>query len=41
MIIPMMQIPIKSASSFGFTALRSIIIDGRLRVVTAIMNEIS
>ena len=34
-----MQIPTNIPSSFGFTALRSIIIDGRESVVTAIIND--
>ena len=36
--MPTMQITINNASSFGLTALRSIIIDGRLNVVTAIIK---
>lgn len=38
-MIPIVQIPINSASSFGFTALRSIIKDGKLSVVTAIIKD--
>ena len=34
MIMPMVQIPMNSASSFGFTALRSIIKDGNTGKVT-------
>ncbi len=34
----MVQIPINKASSFGLIALRSIIMDGRLSVVTAIIK---
>ena len=38
MMIPMVQIAINMPSSFGLTAFLSIIIDGRLSVVTAIMK---
>ena len=34
-----MQMAINSPSSLGFTALRSMIIEGRLSVVTAIMGQ--
>ena len=34
----MVQIATNSPSSLGFTALRSIIMEGRLRVVTAIIK---
>lgn len=37
-MIPTVQIPMNRASSFGLTALRSMMIDGRLRVVTAIIK---
>ena len=37
-IIPVVHIAIKVPSSFGFTAFFSIIIDGRLSVVTAIIK---
>ena len=36
--MPMVQMATNSPSSLGFTALRSMIMDGRLRVVTAIMK---
>ena len=39
MIIPIVQIAMKIPSSLGFTALRSIIIDGRESVVTAIIKD--
>lgn len=39
MIIPIVHTAMKIANSFGFTALRSIIIDGRDKVVTPIINE--
>lgn len=38
MIIPMIQMLMNKVSNFGFTALRSIIIDGKLNVVTAIIK---
>ena len=38
-MIPAAQMMIKAVSSFGFTALRSIISDGRLSVVTAIIKD--
>lgn len=41
MIIPIATIPINTAKSFGFTALRSIIIDGSESTVTPIINEIT
>lgn len=37
--MPTVHITIKAANSFGFTALRSIIIDGNDNVVTAIIND--
>lgn len=37
-MIPMVQMEIKRARSFGFTAFFSIIIDGKLSVVTAIIK---
>lgn len=37
--MPSVQIAMKMANSFGLIALRSIIIDGRLRVVTAIIKD--
>mgnify|MGYP006068019877 CR=1 FL=1 len=37
--MPIIQIPIKKANNFGFTALRSIISEGRDKVVTAIIND--
>ncbi len=37
--MPIVQIPMKIASSFGFTAFLSIIIDGSDKVVTPIINE--
>ena len=39
MIIPSVHIPTNIPSSFGFTALRSIIIDGKDSVVTAIIKD--
>ena len=39
MIMPTVQMPVNRASSFGLTALRSIIIEGRLSVVTAIIKD--
>ena len=39
MIIPAVHIPINNTSNFGFTAFFSMIKDGRLNVVTAIMND--
>ena len=39
MMMPMVQMPMNSANSLGFTALRSIIIDGKLNVVTAIIKD--
>ena len=38
MIMPVVQIPINITSSFGFTALRNMIIDGSDNVVTAIIK---
>ena len=38
MIIPTVQIAINNANSLGFTAFFNIIIDGRLKVVTAIIK---
>ena len=38
-IIPRVQMPAKMQRSFGLTAFFSIIIDGRERVVTAIIKE--
>lgn len=38
-IIPTVHIVINTPNSFGFTAFFSIIIDGRLSVVTAIIKE--
>ena len=38
-MIPTVHIAINSASSFGLTALRSIIIDGKESVVTAIIKD--
>ncbi len=37
--MPIVQITIKIESSLGFTALRSIIIDGKDNVVTPIIKE--
>ena len=37
--MPAVHIAMKMPSSFGFTALRSIIMDGRERVVTPIIND--
>jgi len=37
--IPMAQIPMNKAKSLGLTAFRSMIIDGRDNVVTAIIND--
>ena len=37
--MPPVQMVINRASSFGFTALRSIIREGRDKVVTAIIND--
>ena len=39
MMMPAVQMAMNSASSFGFTALRSMMSDGSESVVTAIMNE--
>ena len=39
MIIPAVHIPINNTSNFGFTAFFSMIKDGRLNVVTAIIND--
>ena len=39
MIIPPVQIPRNKASNLGFTAFRSIIIEGRDKVVTAIIKD--
>mgnify|MGYP000612612608 CR=1 FL=1 len=39
MMMPTVQIAIKVASSLGFTAFFSIIKDGKLNVVTAIIND--
>ena len=39
MIIPTVQIAINKANSFGLTALRSIIMDGKDSVVTAIIKD--
>ena len=39
MIMPPVQIPIKRASSFGFTTFRSMTRDGRDKVVTAIIKD--
>ena len=39
MIIPIVHIAMKMPSSFGFTALRSIIIEGRDNVVTPIIKD--
>ena len=39
LIAPFATLYINSASSFGFTALRSIIKDGKLSVVTAIIKD--
>ena len=39
MIIPAVQMAMKMPSSFGFTALRSIIIDGSDNVVTPIIKD--
>ena len=36
--MPTVQIPTKTPSNFGLTAFRSMIIDGKLSVVTAIIN---
>ena len=38
-IIPKVQIPMKSASNLGLTALRNIINDGKDKVVTPIIND--
>lgn len=37
--MPIVQIPIKSPRSLGFTALRNIISDGKDSVVTPIIND--
>ena len=39
MIIPAVHIPINNTSNFGFTAFFSMIKDGRLNAVTAIIND--
>lgn len=38
-MIPIVQIAINTAKSLGFTAFRSIIIEGRDNVVTAIIKD--
>ena len=39
MIIPTVQMAINKVNSFGFTAFFSMIKDGKLNVVTAIIND--
>ena len=38
-MMPAVQMKMNSARSLGFTALRSMMREGRLRVVTAIMKD--
>ena len=40
-MIPIVQIPINSASSFGFTALRSIIKDGKLSLSMKALDDVA